>query len=397
MTKSSIASTLVASLTLACGPAGPSEQSGFVTLLGRDTIAVENITRRGNQLVVDAVDRFPRVRRRHATITVDSVGAIAKLTMDVHTPSEPESERDRHIEANVGPDSVRIIKKDDSSTVRRTFATDGGIVEAHVPQMYSLYELYFQSARARKKQTGDTAQMRQFYIDREFDRFPLHRGVVQIKADNKAEIRHDWLSGTGEATFDSAGHMTAYSGARTTYQVSVTRVTTTPNIDSLAAQFTREEAARGKVKDLSPRDVSLGTIGSAEITIDYSRPLARGRVLLGGVIPFENVWRTGANAATQFKTTAPLSVAGITLAAGTYTLWTIPHRDGVDLVINSQHGQWGTEYNDRRNVGVAKMKSDSLATPVEAFTISVVPGDARHGTLRFEWGPFRWSAPIEIR
>ena len=61
--------------------------------------------------------------------------------------------------------------------------------------------------------------MRQFYIDREFDRFPLHSGVVRRLPNGKAEIYHDWLAGTGEATLDSSRRMLRYSGARTTYTV----------------------------------------------------------------------------------------------------------------------------------------------------------------------------------
>jgi hypothetical protein len=297
--------------------------------------------------------------------------------------------------ADVSQDTVRLTKKDDSSTFARAFATGGGVVVAHVPQMYSLYERYFETAHNRK-QAGDTEQVRQFYIDREFDRFPLHTGTVRLLPDNKAEVRHDWLSGTGDAVLDSAGHLLSYSGARTTYQVTVTRVAATPDIDSTFAGFRKAEAAAGQVAQLSPRGVAYATIGTTDISIDYGRPLARGRVLLGGVIPYGNIWRTGANAATQLKTSGPITVAGIKLAAGTYTLWTLPRQDGVALIINGQSGQWGTEYDGHRDVGAARMKSESLTAPVEQFTISVVPADARHGSLVLEWGSFRWTAPILV-
>jgi hypothetical protein len=138
-------------------------------------------------------------------------------------------------------------------------------------------------------------------------------------------------------------------------------------------------------------------IGDASIIIDYSRPHARGRVLLGKVIPYDRVWRTGANAATQFATSAPLRLAGIQLAAGTYTLWTVPHTNGVDLIVNGQSGQWGTQYDRSRDVAKAPMQSTTLPTPVDQFTISVSPTDAHRGALILEWGSFRWTAPIEVR
>ena len=191
--------------------------------------------------------------------------------------------------------------------------------------------------------------------------------------------------------------MLTYSGARTTYLVDVTRLSSQPDIRSIADRWETVETAKGGVSQLSPRDTVRSSIGDVSITIDYGRPHARGRVLLGNVIPYDRVWRTGANAATQFTTSAPVRLAGIQLSAGTYTLWTVPHRNGVDLIVNGQAGQWGTQYDRSRDVGTARMQSTTLSTPVDQFTISVAANDARHGRLTLEWGSFRWTAPIEVR
>ena len=83
--------------------------------------------------------------------------------------------------------------------------------------------------------------------------------------------------------------------------------------------------------------------------------------------------------------------------ARTYTLWTVPHTGGVDLIVNGQTGQWGTEYNGSLNLGTARIASQVLTAPVEAFTISIAPADTKHGTLIMEWGYFRWTAPIEVQ
>jgi hypothetical protein len=115
------------------------------------------------------------------------------------------------------------------------------------------------------------------------------------------------------------------------------------------------------------------------------------------VISYDRVWRTGANAATQFTTSAPIRLAGLRVPAGNYTLWTIPHVHGVDLIVNRQTGQWGTEYSRARDLGSAPMKSESLERPVEQFTISIEGRDARRGTLAMAWGTFRWTAPIELQ
>ena len=390
--------TLVFLAFTACRSNAPAEQYGYLALLGNDTVSIERDSRRGNEIVSDEVDRFPRVRRRHATIRLADDGTIEHLEMDITTPSEPSNERDRHVTADVRSDSVRITKHDSTGTKKYAFATGGALTMPHLPMMYGLTDLYFGAALRKAAAPGDSVTLRQYYIDREFDRFPLHSGVVHLLAPGRAEIHHDWLAGYGDATFDSLHRMLTYDGARSTYKVSVRRLTNVselPDIGAIGQRFAALETSNGGMKQLSVRDTARATIGSASISIDYGRPLARGRVLLGDVVPFGEVWRTGANAATQLTTSAPITLAGMRLPAGTYTLWTVPRKDGhSDLIVNTQFGQWGTEYNEKRNLGTQRLVVDTTGTPVEKFTISMVPAGARKGALVMEWGRFRWSAPI---
>jgi hypothetical protein len=190
--------------------------------------------------------------------------------------------------------------------------------------------------------------------------------------------------------------MLGYSGARTTYLVEARRVPEVPDIAALAKQWEAAEAKTG-AHSLSVRDTVRATIGAASFTVDYSRPLVRGRTLLGGIIPYDVVWRTGANAATQFTTSAPITLAGLQLPAGGYTLWTVPRAGGVELIVNRQTGQWGTSYDRSHDLGRAPMKSDTLTTPVEQFTIAIAGRDAKNGELTMAWGPFKWTAPIVVR
>ena len=386
--------------TASCMQQGPAERYGFVALLGNDTVSLESVTRSGNTLTSDEVDRFPRVEERHTDVTLSPTGGIQHLVMDITTPSAPEAIRKRHIVADVTSDSV-IMTKRDTAYKRWAFATHGATVVAHVPQMYSLYELYFAAARKRfaasPSQPGDTVPLRQFYIDRQFDRFPLGHATLRRMQGDTEQVWHDWLAGIGSATVDSAGRLQHYTGAGTTYKVDVTRLSQPPNVAPVAAQFAALETKEGPARELSVRGVVHDSIGAAEITVDYGRPLVRGRQLLGGVVPFGEVWRTGANAATQLTTSSPITLAGLDLPAGTYTLWTLPKPGDVELIVNKQFGQWGTEYNPARDLGRARMTSDSSNAPVEQFTISFVPKNAQSATLAMAWGPFRWTAPIVAR
>jgi Protein of unknown function (DUF2911) len=377
------------------------ERYGFLTMLGRDTISIESITRQGNTLTSDEVDRFPEVRIRHNVVDLKDDGSIRHLVMNIHTPSEPSGQRDRKVVADVAGNNVHLSKTDSTGTMNRDFPTGGSIVVAHVPQMYSLYELYFaaalKQAAASKRAAGSPVQMRQFYIDREFDRFPLGHASVNPIDSGKIEITHDWLSGTGEAMMDSAGNMLSYSGARTTYDVQVKRLATLPDVKGIADRFDAKETQAGNVKSLSIRDTTRAQIGNSIFTVDYGRPLLRGRTLLGDVIPYDRVWRTGANAATKFTTSIQIRLAGMQVPAGTYTLFTAPHTNGVDLIVNRQTGQWGTEYDRSHNLGIARINSEVATATVEEFTISILPSDNRRGTLVLEWGTFKWVAPIEVQ
>jgi hypothetical protein len=296
---------------------------------------------------------------------------------------------------------VSISVRDSSGARDTSFATRGAITVPHVSMMYSVIELEIAAALRQAAATGlaqgDSVMFRQFYPDRDVGpSFTLHRGYVHPRPGGKVELRHDWLAGTGDVTVDSAGRMLTYSGQRTTYKVGVSRTATPPDIDAIGDRLAAAERRTGQ-QQLSVRDTTRATIGGARFTVDYGRPLARGRTLLGNVISYDRVWRTGANAATQFTTSAPITLAGLSLPAGTYTLWTVPHVGGVDLIVNKQTGQWGTEYSRAQDLGRAPMKVDSVNTPVDKFTIAIEPSDARHGTLVMSWGTFRWTAPVFVQ
>jgi len=391
----------LACCALAACSSQPAERYGFITRLGDDTVSVENVLRRGNTLTIDDVDRFPRVRERHADVTLAPDGGIRRLVMDITTPSEPPKQRERHVVVDVTPDSVLMTKRDSAAYTRWAFAHGPEPVVAHVPQMYSMYERYFAAALAQPSTSttpaADTVRLRQFYIDREFDRFSLGHATVRRLPGNKAEVWHDWLSGIGQATLDSSHRLGAYSGARTTYKVDVTRLGEPANVHEIATRFAALESKNGGTKQLSVRDTARATIGSATFAVDYGRPLARGRKLLGDVVPFDYVWRTGANAATQLTTSAPITLAGLAVPAGTYTLWTVPRANRTaDLIVNKQSGQWGTEYDGARDLGKARLQTETTKAPVEEFTIAIIGLDDRRGTLSIEWGPFRWTAPLVV-
>jgi hypothetical protein len=165
---------------------------------------------------------------------------------------------------------------------------------------------------------------------------------------------------------------------------------------ALARAFVAREAAQGTPGQLSPRDTVRAVIGAAEIQIDYGRPRARGRAIMGGIVPWGEVWRTGANAATGFSTSADLLLGGVEIPAGDYTLYSIPRPDGAELIVNRQTGQWGTEYHPALDLARIPLDRRELAAPVEAFTIAVDPADGG-ARLRFAWEQTEWTVTMAPR
>jgi hypothetical protein len=168
-------------------------------------------------------------------------------------------------------------------------------------------------------------------------------------------------------------------------------------VDDFAASFVALERQGAGLGVLSPRDtVRVESAGGAALWFDYGRPAKRGRVVFGGIVPYGEVWRTGANAATQFKTDKALDFGGTVVPAGFYTLWTIPSANGWKLVVNSETGQWGTAHNAAKDLYTIDMKVSTLPQVVERFTISV-DANAQGGVLNLDWDTTRASAAFAVK
>jgi Protein of unknown function (DUF2911) len=130
------------------------------------------------------------------------------------------------------------------------------------------------------------------------------------------------------------------------------------------------------------------------IHVDYSSPRMRGRKIFGGLVPYGEVWRAGANEATTFVTTSALSVGGKDVPAGSYTLFAIPTPDAWTLIVSKKTGEWGEPYpGESEDFARVAMKASKLSAPVENFTIAFDrEGDAC--TLRLDWETTRASVQI---
>ncbi|MBM4187283.1 MAG: DUF2911 domain-containing protein [Gemmatimonadetes bacterium] len=197
------------------------------------------------------------------------------------------------------------------------------------------------------------------------------------------------------AKVDREGLPQGVDGGRTTIKV-VAHRRGDLDFDRLTEAFINRERAGQAAGALSTRDTVQSVVLGASLWVDYGRPSKRGRQIVGGVVPYDQVWRTGANAATQFRTDRPLSIGSLSVPAGSYTLWTLPTTRGVSLIVNKQTGQWGTAHDPAQDLGRVELDVERLDQLVERFTISVVEAGGR-GELRFDWDHTRWVARFTVR
>jgi hypothetical protein len=162
-------------------------------------------------------------------------------------------------------------------------------------------------------------------------------------------------------------------------------------------------AAAQQQKRVSPAATAEATVDGKSLKIDYSRPriadpkTGEARKIMGGLVPYGKVWRTGANEATHLTTEAGLEVGGHSVPAGRYTLFTIPAEDGWTLIINRQTGQWGNQHDEAQDLARVPMKTEKLDKTVEQFTISIEQKGGKQGAIRMEWENTRASVPFTVK
>jgi hypothetical protein len=138
-------------------------------------------------------------------------------------------------------------------------------------------------------------------------------------------------------------------------------------------------------------------LGGKKVTISYGRPSMKGRKIVGGLVPYGEVWRTGADEATKLTTEADLMIGTLLVPKGSYALFTLPTAQGWKLIVNKKSDQWGAfNYSAQDDLGRVDMKVGKTAKPVEQFTMSLTKAGAG-GLLKLEWENTSASVAIKAK
>ena len=354
------------------------DSGAFVVRLGNDTLALEQYTRTATQLRGEYVIRTPRSLHRIYTIDLNPDGTVRRLQLVTHNIGGGPGPMETKNSADFSGDSVVMVSPRGDSSVTQKMAVPKGTFPFQL-HVYGLLEQIGRWARAQGKDSVRFTALTSATA--------TSGGYVAKRGGDTLVIMFDegQYAGVGPFTFrlDRQGHLTWLTGKGSTLQVEVQRVPSVP-----MAQATQSFAKR-PLGQLSVRDTARASVGGTEVWVDYGRPLKRGREIFGNVVPWNAVWRTGANAATQLNTSTDLVIGGATVPAGKYTLWTLPTSSGWKLIVNKQTGQWGTEYHAEQDLVRVDAKVETLAAPVEELVIAFEPG-----VLTVTWDKTRVSVPV---
>lgn len=386
MFRTSLVLAIAAAVATSLAAQSKEDHAGFIVTLGSDTVAVERYTRTATTLEGDLVTRVPRTRIIHYSAVLGRDGTVSRYEGSARFAADaPAAPKSPAAALTFGPDSVSIEIRIGDSTRSYRMAARSGAAPA-LGFSYALTEQLIRQWRATGKDS--------VWFDLVFPgaRQPVPTYVARRSADS---VAIDTFGNPAMARVDGAGRLLGLDGSATTQKVLVQRVPTV-DVDGLATRFAEAEAAGHGIGQLSARDTVRARIGGASLMIDYGRPAKRGRRIFGGIVPWGEVWRTGANAATQFSTDRTLLLGGTELPPGKYTLWTVPTPDGARLIINKQTGQWGTDYDAAQDLSRVALEEEALPAPVEVFLMELVPAGGG-GLLRMSWDRTAYSIPFTVR
>lgn len=374
-------------LVAAAAPAAAqtADSAALVTVLGRDTLAMERWVRTPDRIVAEAVVRAPRTTIRRYVLDLGPDGRMRRFQEHVFDPANPiDPVRTETVEAGDGG-WTRTLTQGDSTATARVEAPAEAL--PWVDLVHWPFELVLM--RARGGQGGEA---------------PLLAGGRALAYRVTPAEGGGWtlthpFRGPSTVQVDAQGRLVSLDAAGTTRKVIVTRVPWL-RLDDAAARWAQADREGRGMGELSGRGRAEGSVGGANIVVDYGTPARRGRDIFPGVVRWGEVWRTGANRATHFTTDRALVLVGadgatLQVPAGEYTLFSIPQEDGGWLIVNRQTGQNGTAYDAAQDMGRVRMARAAVAEPVETFTIAVEPA-AQGGVLRLSWDRSAFTVPFRI-
>lgn len=379
---------LAAALFAAAPAAAQADSAALVTVLGRDTLALERWVRTPDRVTAEAVVRSPRTTYRRYVLDLAPDGRMRRFEERVFEPANAAGApvRTDVYEAVEGA-WTRTLSQGDSVATARVEAPAEAL--PWVDLVHWPFELVLMRARGGQ---GGAAPLLS-------GGRPLAYTVTPAEGGGWT-LTHPFR-GPSTVRVDQQGRLLSLDAAATTRKVIVTRQPWV-EIEGPASRWAQADREGRGMGELSGRGREEATVAGARILVDYGQPQRRGRDIFPGVVRWGQVWRTGANRATHFSTDRALVLGSpatgtVEVPAGEYTLFSIPEADGGWLIVNRQTGQNGTAYDAAQDLGRVRMRRRTVTEPVEAFTIRAETVCGDEGMLRLSWDMSEFTVPFRVR
>lgn len=366
-------------------------QGGFIARLGTDTVHIERFSVDGNRISGTILQRTPTFRTITWSLTLDPKGNPARYDARVvDANGAPVLNSVSGTMEFAGDTIVRTAYRNGQLETQRIAAPNGAVPSPSIPYVgvtFLSYELGFAAARRRAAAGGDTALYQLTLIAGQTQPAKTRAWIV---AADSAELSYFGVAKSGYR-FDPRGRLVHADWTSTTYRYRVDRLADV-NLDPIAKAWSSAELSSRGFGALSPRDSAKATVGAAHLTFDYSRPAVRGRTIWGDVVPWNAVWRLGADMATHFTTDVDLAIGETTVPAGRYTLWMLPSETDSKLIVSKAVNVFGTNYDPTKDLARIPLTRRATPNAAERLTLSVADG-----SLAIQWADVVWSVPVAVK
>jgi hypothetical protein len=371
--------------------AAQTERGGFIARLGADTVHIERFERTGNSISGTILQRTPTFRTITWRMTLDASGSPSGYEASATDASGAPILNGVSGALEFRRDTIiRTAYRNGQIETQRIAAPNGAVPSPGLPYVgvtYLSYEWAFAALRRRIATGGDSA----FYqLSMNAAQPAPSKARAWVVGADSAELSYFGVAKSGYK-FDQRGRLMSADWTGTTYRYRVERLSDV-NVEPFARAWSDAERAKRGFGALSPRDSMTATLGAARLTIDYSRPAVRGRRIWGGIVPWDAVWRLGADVATHFTTDADLAIGDTTVPAGRYTLWMLPSETAPRLIVSRAVNVFGTNYDPSKDLARIPLTRSPATEVAERLTLSVVDG-----ALTIRWADAVWSVPVSVK
>ena len=364
----------------------PEASTSYVVRRGLDTIAVERYTRTGYRIESSVVYREPSTFLANSNIEMGSNGLPTSWRFEQRLANGSRPNNGATVTWTFTSDSAfSVVTRDTGRALPRRIA--GGAAIPSLGNSMLTNNLAIAYARLQNRDSVDVPTMGT----------GGGRGSIPIRFLTRDSLRIWYFGAPMYAKLDADGQIRWLDGVATANKITGLR-TAPQNIQALANIYAARDAAGGALGAASTRDTARAQVMGNTMTIDYGRPSLRGRNVWSNGVLGDTLWRTGANAATEFRTARDIRMNGVTIPAGAYTLWThvFPGNSRYELIVNRRTGQWGTDLpNPAQDVVRVPLVERTVANSAERFTMTIEPsGDG--GVIAMQWGTKRLEAPFTV-